>query len=149
MSLEAQLMPELKAAMKSKDQASLRGIRAIKAAILLAKTDGSGTELNEEGEIKILQRLVKQRQESHDIFIKQDREDLAKIESEEIEVIQRFLPAQMSNEEIEKVVSEIITQVGAQGMKDMGKVMGMAGKQVAGKADGKTLAAIVKSSLMK
>ena len=148
MSLEAQLMPELKAAMKSKDQPALRGIRAIKAAILLSKTDGSGTELNEEGEIKILQRLVKQRQESYDIFIKQDRQDLAKIEAEEIEVIQRFLPAQMSEEEIQKVVSDIIAKVGAQGMKDMGKVMGMAGKQVAGKADGKTLAAIVKSSLV-
>ncbi len=149
MSLEATLMPELKAAMKSKDKSALRGIRAIKAAILLSKTDGSGTELNEEGEIKILQRLVKQRQESYDIFVKQGREDLAKIESEEIEVIQRFLPAQMSNEEIEKVVSEIIAQVGAQGMKDMGKVMGMASAQVAGKADGKTLAAIVKSTLVK
>ena len=148
MSLEAQLMPELKAAMKSKDQPALRGIRAIKAAILLSKTDGSGTELNEEGEIKILQRLVKQRQESYDIFIKQDRHDLAKIEAEEIEVIQRFLPAQLSEEEIQKVVSDIIAKVGAQGMKDMGKVMGIAGKQVAGKADGKTLAAIVKSSLV-
>ncbi|MFT6810535.1 MAG: hypothetical protein ACJA01_003779 [Saprospiraceae bacterium] len=149
MSLETQLMPELKAAMKSKDKSSLRGIRAIKAAIILTKTDGSGTELNEEGEIKILQRLVKQRQESYDIFVKQGREDLAKIESEEIEVIQRFLPVQMSNEEIEKIVFEIITKVDADGMKDMGKVMGIAGKQVAGKADGKTLAAIVKSSLMK
>lgn len=149
MSLEAQLMPELKAAMKSKDQASLRGIRAIKAAILLSKTDGSGTDLTEAGEIKILQRLVKQRQESLDIFIKQGREDLAKIEKEEIEVIQRFLPAQMSKEEIEKVVSDIIAKVGAEGMKDMGKVMGMASAQVAGKADGKTLAAIVKTTLMK
>lgn len=149
MSLEAQLMPELKAAMKSKDQASLRGIRAIKAAILLAKTDGSGTELSEDGEIKILQRLVKQRQESHGIFVKQGREDLAKIESEEIEVIQRFLPAQMSQEELQKVVTEIIAKVGAEGMKDMGKVMGMASAQVAGKADGKTLASIVKTTLMK
>lgn len=147
MSLESRLMPELKAAMKSKNQAALRGIRAIKAAILLAKTDGSGSELDEAGEIKILQRLVKQRQESLDIFLKQDREDLAQIEREEIAVIQEFLPAQMSEDELKQIVTDIITQVGAESMKDMGKVMGIASKKVAGQADGKTLAAIIKASL--
>lgn len=149
MSLETELMPELKAAMKSKDQAALRGIRAIKAAILLAKTDGSGQELDQAGEIKILQRLVKQRQESQEIFLKQGREDLALIEEEEIKVIQRFLPAQLADEDIEKIVQEVITQIGATGMSDMGKVMGIASNKIAGQADGKTLAAIVKKSLSK
>lgn len=147
MSLEAKIMGDLKTAMKSKDQAALRGIRAIKAAILLAKTDGSGKELDEAGEIKLLQKLVKQRQDSLDIYTKQGRDDLAKIEEEEIAVIQRFLPEQMSEEKLKVIIKDIIAKTGAESMKDMGKVMGMASQQLAGKADGKTIASIVKSEL--
>ena len=147
MSLEKKIMPDLKEAMKVKDQSALRGIRAIKAAILLAKTDGSGKELDEASEIKLLQKLVKQRQDSLDIFKKQGRDDLAVVEEEEIAVIQKYLPKQLSTEEIEGIVKEIIAKVGAAGMKDMGKVMGMASSQLAGKADGKTLAGVVKSLL--
>jgi len=147
MSLEQRVMADLKAAMKSKDQASLRGIRAIKAAIVLTKTDGSGKELDQAGEIKLLQRLVKQRQDSLDIFRKQGRQDLAIVEEEEISVIQKFLPEQMSSDELTTIIKDIISQTGAEGMKDMGKVMGMASQKVAGKADGKTLASIVKQLL--
>jgi len=147
MSLEQTIMGELKAAMKNKDQAALRGIRAIKAAILLAKTDGSGQELDESGEIKLLQKLVKQRQDSLDIFNKQGRDDLAQVEAQEIAVIQKFLPEQMGEEELTTIIKEIVTQTGATSMKDMGKVMGMASQKLAGKADGKTLANIVKQIL--
>ncbi|MEL6122295.1 MAG: GatB/YqeY domain-containing protein [Bacteroidota bacterium] len=147
MSLENTLMADLKEAMKSKNQPSLRGIRAIKAAILLAKTDGSGKELDSAGEIKLLQKLVKQRQESLDIYEKQGREDLASVEKEEIAVIQKYLPAQMSEDEIKAIVQEVMTKTGASGMKDMGKVMGAASAKLAGRADGKTLAAIVKELL--
>ncbi len=147
MSLEQRVMADLKAAMKSKDQAALRGIRAIKAAIVLTKTDGSGKELDQAGEIKLLQRLVKQRQDSLDIFRKQGRQDLAIVEEEEISVIQKFLPEQMSSDELTTIIKDIISQTGAEGMKDMGKVMGMASQKVAGKADGKTLASIVKQLL--
>jgi len=147
MSLEQTIMGELKAAMKNKDQAALRGIRAIKAAILLAKTDGSGQELDESGEIKLLQKLVKQRQDSLDIFNKQGRDDLAQVEAQEIAVIQKFLPEQMGEEELTTIIKEIVTQTGATSMKDMGKVMGMTSQKLAGKADGKTLANIVKQIL--
>ena len=147
MSLEKTLMPDLKAAMKSKDQAALRGIRAIKAAILLSKTDGSGKEIDKAGEIKLLQKLVKQRQDSLEIYAKQGRADLAKVEEEEIAVIQKYLPKQLGEEEIAKVINEVITQTGASGMKDMGKVMGMANQKLAGQADGKTIASIVKNVL--
>lgn len=147
MSLEENVMTQLKAAMKSKDQAALRSIRAIKAAILLTKTDGSGKDLDQAGEIKLLQKLVKQRQDSLDIYTKQGRADLAKVEEEEIAVIQKFLPEQMSEEELTSIVKEIVAQTGAAGMKDMGKVMGVASQKVAGKADGKTLASIVKQLL--
>lgn len=147
MSLEEKIMGDLKSAMKSKDQAALRSIRAIKAAILLAKTDGSGNDVDEKAEIKILQKLVKQRQESHDIYIKQGREDLAVVEQEEIAVIQKYLPEQMSEEKIMEIVKNIIASTGASGMKDMGKVMGQASAKLAGKADGKTLAAVVKNLL--
>ena len=149
MSLEKNIMTELKAAMKAKDQAALRGIRAIKAAILLSKTDGSGKELDESGEIKMLQKLVKQRQDSYDIFIKQGREDLASVEKEEIDVISKFLPKQLSKEELIPIVQEIINTVGASSMKDMGKVMGMASSSLSGQADGKTLSGIVKELLNK
>jgi uncharacterized protein YqeY len=147
MSLEQRIMPDLKAAMKSKDQAALRSIRAIKAAILLTKTDGSGKELDDAGEIKLLQKLVKQRQDSLDIFTKQGRTDLAEVEQQEIEVISRYLPQQLSVDELKPIISEIISKTGAAGMKDMGKVMGMASAQLAGQADGKTLSGIVKELL--
>ena len=147
MRLEERIMPDLKAAMKSKDQAALRGIRAIKAAILLAKTDGSGSDLDDQKEIKLLQKLVKQRQDSYDIFQKEGREELAKTEMEEIEVIKKYLPEQMGEEELKKEIENIINQTGASSMKDMGKVMGMASSKLAGKADGKTISTIVKQLL--
>jgi uncharacterized protein YqeY len=147
MSLEKTINKELVLAMKAKDAISLRGIRAIKAAILLTKTDGSGSDLDTASEIKLLQKLVKQRNDSYDIYVKQNREDLAKIEKEEIEIITRFLPAQLSAEEISAIVKQIVTETGASSMKDMGRVMGMASKKLAGKADGKTIASIVKSLL--
>ncbi len=147
MSLETRIMADLKTAMKQKDQAALRTIRSIKAAILLQKTDGSGTELNEDGEIKLVQKLVKQRKDSLEIYEKQGREDLAQTEREEIDVLEKYLPAQLSEDEIKAEVEKIIAQTGASGMKDMGKVMGMANKQMAGSADGKTIAGIVKQLL--
>jgi len=147
MSLEERIMPDLKAAMKAKDQAALRSIRAIKAAILLAKTDGSGSVMDEGKEIKMLQKLVKQRQDSYDIFKKEGREELAQKEKEEIDIIQKYLPEQIGAEELKKVISEIIVKTGASSMKDMGKVMGMASGQLAGKADGKTISGIVKELL--
>jgi len=147
MSLEQTITTALKEAMKAKDQAALRSIRAIKAAILLAKTDGSGKDLDASGEIKILQRLVKQRQESLDIFTKQGREDLAVVEREEIEVIQRFLPEQMTEADLTSLIQGVISDTGASSMKDMGKVMGIVSSKVAGQADGKTVAAIVKQLL--
>jgi uncharacterized protein YqeY len=144
MSLEKTIMQDLKAAMKAKDQAALRSIRAVKAAILLQKTDGSGKELDSAGEIKLVQKLVKQRQDSLDIYEKQGREDLAKTEREEIEVLKRYLPEQISEEKLKEVIQEIITETGASSMKDMGRVMGMASKKLAGKADGKTISGVVK-----
>lgn len=147
MTLEEKIMEDLKEAMKSKNQAALRGIRAVKAAILLAKTDGSGQDITPEREIAILQKLVKQRRESLDIFEKQNREDLAVIEREEIEVIEKYLPKQLSEEELEATVRQIIAQTGAASMKDMGMVMGAASKQLAGKADGRMISEIVKKLL--
>ena len=147
MSLETKIMEDLKAAMKAKDQAALRGIRAIKSAILLAQTDGSGKEIDDQKEIQILQKLVKQRKESLEIFQKQNREDLAKVEEEEIAVIEKYLPKQMSQEELEAAVKDIITTTNATSMRDMGKVMGVASKQLAGKADGKAISEIVKKLL--
>jgi len=147
MGLERRITDDLKTAMKAKDQAALRTIRAIKAAILLQKTDGSGAELNEEMEIKMIQKLAKQRQDSYDIYVKQNRQDLAAIEKEELEILKRYLPEQLSEDKIKEVVDEIIADVGAEGMKDMGKVMGFASKALAGKADGKTISGIVRSAL--
>ena len=147
MSLEQKIMSDLKAAMKSKDKAAVRGIRAIKAAILLAKTSGKDGGLDEEAEIKMLQKLIKQRKDSIEIFAKQGRDDLANIEQEEVEVLQQYLPAQLGEEELKDIIDKIIITSGAQGMKDMGKVMGMANKELAGKADGKTIASIVKNKL--
>lgn len=147
MSLETQLATDLKTAMKAKDDATKRGIRAIKAQILLAKTDGSGKALDEAAEIKILQKLVKQRKDSLAIYEEQGRADLAKIESEEIVVIEKYLPKQMDTAELTAFLKDIIATTGAASMKDMGKVMGMASKQLAGKADGKTISTIVKQLL--
>lgn len=147
MSLEAKITADMKTAMKAKDKVALRGIRAIKSAILLAKTDGTGAELTPEKEIKMVQKLVKQRQDSLAIFEKQNREDLAVVEREEIEVLKRYLPKQMDAAELEAAVKAIVEQVGATSMKDMGKVMGMANKQFAGKADGKTISGVVKKLL--
>lgn len=147
MSLEAQLMTDLKNAMKQKDQAALRAIRAAKAAILLQKTDGSGKALDTGGEIKLIQKLVKQRQDSLDIYEKQGREDLAVVEREEIEVLQKYLPKQLSEAELRPIIQEVIDSVGASGMADMGKVMGIASAKLAGKADGKTISSIVRGLL--
>lgn len=147
MTLEEKINNDLKTAMKAKDQISLRGIRAIKSAIMLAKTDGNATEINEEFEIKLLQKLVKQRRDSLEIFEKQDREDLAIKEREEIGVIEKYLPKQLDAGELKAIVQEIIAQTGASSMKDMGKVMGMASKKLAGKADGKAISTIVKDLL--
>ena len=139
---------EIKKAMLAKDAAKLRGLRAIKAALLLARTEkGSSEEITEEGELKILQRLVKQRKESADIYKQQGREDLSVIEEEEIEVISRFMPAQLGKEELEGLIANLIKTSGATSAKDMGKVMGLANKELAGKADGKLIAEIVKSQL--
>jgi len=147
MSLESKIMDDIKAAMKAKDKTALRGLRAIKTAIQMQKTDGSGKELDETGEIKLVQKLVKQRKDSLDIFEKQDREDLAVTEREEIATLEKYLPKQMDAAELETVIKGIIEQTGASSMKDMGKVMGMASKQLAGKADGKTISGVVKSLL--
>lgn len=147
MQLEERIMQDLKEAMKARDQASMRGIRAIKAAILLLQTDGSHQEITPEVEIKMLQKLVKQRKDSLEIYEKQNREDLAQVEREEIEVIERYLPKQMDEAELEQALSGIISRVGASSMKDMGKVMGIAGKELAGRADGKTISEVVKKLL--
>lgn len=147
MSLEATINEDLKTAMKAKDQAALRGIRAIKSAILLHNTSGATEGLNEEKEIALLQKLIKQRQDSLDIYLKQGREDLAAVEREEIDVIMRYLPKQLSEEELTIAVKEIVSRTGATTMKDMGKVMAEASKEFAGKADGKTISMVVKKLL--
>ena len=148
MSLETKINQDLKAAMQQKNQVALRGIRAVKSAILLAKTEkGASGEMNESQEIKLLQKLVKQRQDSIAIFEKQNREDLAQKEKEEVAVIEKYLPEQISDEELDGLIQDIISKTGAQSMKDMGKVMGVANQQLAGRADGKTLADKVKQLL--
>ena len=139
---------EIKQAMLAKDQVKLRGLRAIKSALLLAKTEkGQTEEINEEAEIKILQKLVKQRKESADIYQAQGREDLYQVEQEEIDVISQFLPKQLERAEIELIISKIIAETGATSIKEMGKVMGLANKELAGKAEGKLIGEVVKSQL--
>jgi uncharacterized protein YqeY len=134
MSLETEIMVLLKEAMKAKDEASLRGIRAIKAEIIKAKTEpGAGGQITEEGELKLLQKLVKQRKDSLEIFTQQNRTDLAQKEQEEIDIIEKFLPKQMNEAELEAALQAIIAQVGASSAADLGKVMGVASKQLAGK----------------
>lgn len=150
MGLEQKVMADMKEAMKAKDEAGLRGLRAIKAAIIIAKTaEGAGGELKEEDETKMLQKLVKQRRDSLEIFKKQNREDLAKKEEEEIAVIEKFLPAQMSEADLRASIQKIIEHTGAASAADMGKVMGAATKQLAGQADGKSISAVVKELLSK
>ena len=147
MSLSDRINTGIKEAMKAKDEARKRTLRAIKSQLLLLKTDGTGADITEEKEIKLLQKMVKERQDSYEAYMKQDRNDLAVIEKEEMDIIKEYLPAQMSEEEVKAVVEGIIAQVGATSMKDMGKVMGAANKQLAGKADGKTISTIVKGLL--
>lgn len=147
MTLEEKINADLKQAMLSKDEAGLRAIRAIKSAILLSKTEKDAKELDNDSEIKMLQKLVKQRRDALDIYEKENREDLAKKEREEILVIERYLPQQMSPDELKILLKKIIKETGAKSPQDMGKVMGLASKQLAGKADGKTISLIVKELL--
>lgn len=148
MSLEQKVMTELKKAMLARDEKALRSLRAVKSAIILAKTaEGAGGELKEEDEVRLLQKLVKQRKDSLEIYEKQQRADLAEKEKEEMEIIQQFLPQPLSAEELKEAVANIIRETGASSPADMGKVIGAASKQLAGKADGKTIAGIVKELL--
>jgi len=148
MSLTIQIDQEIKQAMLGKQEARLRGLRAIKSALLLARTEkGASEEISQETEIRVLQKLIKQRKESADIYKAQNREDLYKIEAEEMEVIEAFLPKQMERGEIETYLKDLINRVGATSVKDMGKVMGAANKELAGKADGKTISEVVKQLL--
>ena len=150
MSLQKQVMDKMKEAMKAKDTVALQALRAVKSAFLLAKTEtGVQEELTEEQEIKIIQKQVKQRKDSAEIFIKQGRKDLADPELAELAVLEQFLPAALSEEEIEKVVVATIADLGATGMQDMGKVMGIVSGKLAGKADGKTISMLVKKHLIK
>ncbi|KAA8475892.1 hypothetical protein BDE36_3303 [Arcticibacter tournemirensis] len=146
--LQQKVDQEIKAAMLAKSEARLRGLRAIKAAILLAKSEKGNSEgLTEETEVKVLQKLAKQRKESADIYKAQNRDDLYTIEMEELKVIEEFLPQQLSREEITELIKEVIKSTGASSVKDMGKVMGAANKELAGKADGKTISEVVKQLL--
>ena len=148
MNLEQQVMDQMKDAMKAKDDAALRGLRAIKAEIIKAKTEpGAGGEITAEGEMKLLQKIVKQRRDSLEIFTTQNRPDLAIKEQEEIAIIEKFLPKQLTATEIKEALKIIIAEVGATSLADMGKVMGVATKQLAGKADGKVVSALVKELL--
>ena len=150
MSLEQKIMADLKTAMLAKDEAGLRSLRAIKAAIIVAKTsEGAKGEITEEEETKLLQKLVKSRKDSLEIFQKQNRPELAIKEQEEITIIEKFLPKQLSAGEVEAAVKKIIADVGASSPADMGKVMGVASKQLAGKVDGKTISTLVKELLSK
>jgi uncharacterized protein YqeY len=148
MSLITKIDQDIKQAMLGKQEARLRGLRAIKSALLLARTEkGASEDISEETEIKVLQKLIKQRKESADIYKSQNREDLYKIEAEEMEVIEAFLPKQMERSEIEAYLKDLVSRVGATSVKDMGKVMGAANKELAGKADGKTISEVVKQLL--
>jgi len=147
MSLQANVMDALKEAMKSKDKVALEALRAIKSALLLAQTSGAQKEVDEAEELAILQRLVKQRKESAAIYLQQNRTDLAEPELAQVEIIAQFLPSQMSEEALKAAIAAIIAQSGASSIKDMGKVMGLASKQLAGKADGKAISNVVKQLL--
>ena len=148
MSLLNSLTDELKSTMRAKDTLKLEALRAIKSAVLLAKTaTAADADLSEEEEINLLQKLVKQRKDSAAIFKEQNRDDLAAPEVAQAEIIAQFLPEQLSSEAIEKIIDGIIAKTSAEGMNDMGKVMGMASKEMSGKADGKTISTIVKQKL--
>ena len=148
MSLINKISDSIKNAMKSKDSISLESFRAIKSSLLLAKTQkGASNDLSESEEIKILQKLVKQRKESAEIYLSQNRNDLAETELRQAKIIEKFLPDQLELNEIERIISELIVEIDAEGMKDMGKVMGLATKKLSGKADGKTISNIVRSKL--
>lgn len=147
MSLSQQINDQLKQAMKAKDQSTLRGLRAIKASLLLLQTQEGGGDVTEKDEMEVLVKMAKQRKDSIKIFNDQGRTDLSKIEEEELSVIEKFLPAQLTSVEVEAEVKSIITQLGANSMRDMGKVMGMANGKLKGKADGKLIADIVKGLL--
>ena len=140
-------MAVLKAAMNAQDKASMRGLRAVKSALLLLKTDGSGKEITPEREIQLLQKLVKQRRESIAIFEKENRADLAEVEKEEVAVIEKYLPEALSEEDLEKFIQALILSTGANSVKDMGKVIGLASKELAGKADGRAISDMVKKCL--
>lgn len=149
MSLQVQVMDKMKEAMKAKDTVALQALRAVKSAFLLAKTEtGAQSELSEEQEIKIIQKQVKQRKDSAAIFLQQGREDLATPELQEIAILEQFLPKALSETEIATVVVETINELGASGMQDMGKVMGVVSKKIAGQADGKVIADLVKKHLL-
>ncbi len=148
MQLEQQIMTQMKEAMKARNEGVLRALRGIKAEIIKAKTEpGAGGEIDEATELKILQKMMKQRRDSLEIFEKQSRDDLAIKEKEEMAVIEKFLPKQMDETELKETVKKIIAEIGATSPADMGKVMGVASKQLAGKADGKTISGIVKELL--
>ncbi len=150
MSLQQQVMQELKTAMKAKDTVALESLRAIKSALLLAKTDkGGGGEMTESEEIALVQKLVKQRKDSAAIYTEQGRDDLAAPELAQIAVLERFLPEQLSEAEVLKEVQEAIQNLGATSMKDMGRVMGVLSGKLGGKADGKTIANLVRQELNK
>src|SRR5215203_1787209 len=150
MNLEEKIMAEMKDAMKSKDEAGLRGLRAIKAEIIKAKTEpGAGGEISSEKEIAVLHKMMKQRKDSLEIYQQQNRSDLAQKEQEEMAIIEKFLPRQLSSEELKAELQQIITETGAASPADMGKVMGLATKKLAGRADGKTISATVKELLAK
>lgn len=149
MSLEVKIMDHMKEAMKAKDSVALEALRAIKSAIILAKTEAGATDtLTEDQEIKMLQRLVKMRKDSAEIFTKQNRPDLAEPELAQIAVIEKFLPVQLSEEEVEAIISKIIAETGASGIASMGKVMGLATAQIGGQAEGKVISGIVKKLLV-
>jgi uncharacterized protein len=150
MSLEQKVMGEMKEAMKARDEATLRALRAIKAEIIKAKTDpGAGGEVSDEKEVNLLQKMMKQRKDSLEIYQQQNRADLAKKEEEEIAVIERFLPKQLSADELRAELQQVIVETGASSPADMGKVMGAATKKLAGRIDGKTISAMVKELLAK
>lgn len=147
MSLQQKVMEDMKAAMRAKDAVALEALRAIKSAILLAQTESSSKDLSEKDELKILQKLVKQRRDSAQIFTEQNRADLAEPELNQAKIIEKFLPEQLSEEEVTAIVKQVISDTGAASMSDMGKVMGAANAKIAGRADGKTISTIVKREL--
>ncbi len=147
MSLKEKINNDIKEAMKAKDKNALKSLRSIKSAILLAETDGSGNEVGDAEVTRIIQKLAKQRQESHDLYVEQNRPDLANIEKDELEVLEKYLPKQMDAGELKDFLSDLVSELNAEGMKDMGRVMGEAQKKLAGRADGKTISSVVRELL--